>query len=254
VSGTSNAPITGMTNPRQDALYPVIGGTEVPTMQLTANQLALSADGKTLTVTMKVGDLSATGVQGTATTVTGTTQVQYVTRWQMGNSIYYALVETTPVEAAAGQYDFAAGAAQSVDLCSVSACDPHVFIYPDDPTASTTGQVTCPATPSVTSPCTVTITVPVATVGTPTSASLLEEVGSYALAAAHPQTATTNAQAQVDNVPLEVDGICCFNFQPGPATSVPEAPWTPALLGLGLALLAAGVVRRRRLGTARGLS
>ena len=43
--------------------------------------------------------------------------------------------------------------------------------------------------------------------------SLLESVGAYALATSHPEGATTNAQAQADNVPLEIDGDCCFNFQ-----------------------------------------
>ena len=47
----------------------------------------------------------------------------------------------------------------------------------------------------------------------PTASSLLEEVGSYALAAARPQAAITNALAQAGQLPLEVDGICCFNFR-----------------------------------------
>ena len=32
------------------------------------------------------------------------------------------------------------------------------------------------------------------------------------LATSHPEGATTNAQAQADNVPLEIDGACCFNY------------------------------------------
>ena len=71
----------------------------------------------------------------------------------------------------------------------------------------------CPAVPSAKSPCTITIKVNAADVGSPTAKSLLEEVGAYALATSHPEGATTNAQAQADNVPLEVDGACCFNFQ-----------------------------------------
>ena len=47
--------------------------------------------------------------------------------------------------------------------------------------------------------------------GGPTSANTLEEVGAYALVSSHPMGATTNAQAEADNVPLEIDGICCFN-------------------------------------------
>ena len=52
-----------------------------------------------------------------------------------------------------------------------------------------------------------------ADVGGPGAGSLLEEVGSYAFAASHPQGATTNAQAEADNVPLEIDGVCCYNFR-----------------------------------------
>ena len=52
-----------------------------------------------------------------------------------------------------------------------------------------------PATPSVKSPCTITIKVNAADVGSPQAKSLLEEVGTYALATTHPEGATTNAQA-----------------------------------------------------------
>jgi hypothetical protein len=41
---------------------------------------------------------------------------------------------------------------------------------------------------------------------------VLEEVGSYAFAASHPQGSTTSAQALADNVPLQIDGVCCYNF------------------------------------------
>ena len=50
---------------------------------------------------MKVDDLTASGVADAATAVTGTQFLQYVTRWQMGNTIYYAMMETTPAAAAA---------------------------------------------------------------------------------------------------------------------------------------------------------
>ena len=73
--------------------------------------------------------------------------------------------------------------------------------------------MTCPASPSTKSPCTITTKVNTADVGSPKSTSLLEEVGTYALATTHPEGATTNAQAQADNVPLEIDGACCFNYE-----------------------------------------
>jgi hypothetical protein len=37
--------------------------------------------------------------------------------------------------------------------------------------------------------------------------------GSYTFAAARLQAAVTNAMAEADVLPLEVDGMCCFNFR-----------------------------------------
>ena len=211
----TNAPTSGMSDASGDALYPVIGGSNVPGLDFTGNGLSLSKKGA-FTVTMKVADVSAAGVAAASTKVTGAGFLQYVTRWQMGNTIYYAMMETTPALAAAGTYQFYAGRAQSIDLCSVSACDPHVIFYPETPAAGAnteTGNVSCPLAPSASNPCTVTINVAVADVSAPTTSSLLEEVGSYAFGAARQQAAVTNPQAEADELPLEVDGICCFNFR-----------------------------------------
>jgi hypothetical protein len=184
--------------------------------------------------------------------------LQYITRWQMGDVIYYAGMADNP----SGQgRQFYAGQAQSIDLCSVSGCTPHVQIYPEgvvsSPTSTVvlghpeTGQVNCPSPgpPTPTNPCTITISVKTADVGTPGANSLLEEVGAYSFAAAHPQAELTNAQAQIDNTPLEIDGVCCYNFnasQQPCSGCIPEAPWTPALLATGAALVGVGVYRRRR--------
>jgi len=208
----TNAPTSGMSDASGDARYPVIGGANVAGFDFTGNKLSLSANGA-LTVTMKVADVSANGVAKASNAVTGTQYLQYVTRWQMGNTIYYAMMETTPALAAAKTYEFYAGRAQSIDLCSVSACDPHVIVYPEAPATGAnneTGSVTCPPHSSS---CTVTINVTGADVGSPAASSLLEEVGSYAFAAARPQAAVTNPQAEADELPLQVDGICCFNFR-----------------------------------------
>jgi hypothetical protein len=90
-----------------------------------------------------------------------------------------------------------------------------VVTYPESNAGgkSESGKLSCPKSPSATNPCTVTITVAAADVGKPTSTSLLQQVGSYALATSHLQGTTTNAQALADNVPLEIDGACCFNFR-----------------------------------------
>lgn len=211
LSGPSNAPVSGMIDRAGDALFPVIGGQNQRGMDIRSSQLRL--DGQALTVTMQVVDLS--NPAGTINAITGTTNVQYVTRWQMGNIVYYAAMENT----AANLPSFYAGAAQSIDLCSVSACFPHVITYPESGVGPTftgkaeTGSINCPASPSADNPCTLTIRVNVADVGGPTANSLLEEVGGYALAASIQEGAETNVSAQTDTVPLEIDGVCCYNFK-----------------------------------------
>src|SRR5438132_4285420 len=168
VSGPSNAPTIGITDNFGDALFPVIGGTNVPGMDILSNSIGLS--GKTLTLTTRVVDLS--NPAATAAKITGTAFLQYVTRWQMGNTIYYGAMENT----ALNRPIFYAGAAQSVDLCSVSACFPHVITYPEPGLGGSAenGSIKCPSAPSASNPCTLTINVNVANVGNPTSSSLLE--------------------------------------------------------------------------------
>ena len=226
VSGTSNAPVGGLTDPSGDALFPVIGGSNTRGMDILGSSLRLSDNGSTLNVTMQVTDLSHPA--STALAITGANFLQYVTRWQFGNTIFYAAMENT----AANGPIFYAGKAQSIDLCSVSACFPHVITYPEPTFGGTTepGIVQCPAGPSVSNPCSVTIAVNVADVGmTPTTAaaSLLEEVGGYGLAAAIQDGLETNATAEADTVPLEIDGVCCYNFkasvQNGPPPACHEA-------------------------------
>ena len=209
VSGPPNSPVSSLSDAAGDGLYPVIGGVNQVGMDIRSSKLSLS--GQTLTVTMQVTDLAhpATAIAG----VPGATNVQYVTRWQMGNTVYYAAMENT----AANQPIFYAGAMQTIDLCSVSACFPHVLTYPEPgagPTftgRSETGSITCPAG----SPCTLTISVNIADVGNPVNSSLLESVGAYSLAASLQEGAEDNATAESDTVPLEIDGVCCFNSRGG---------------------------------------
>src|SRR5439155_12892144 len=75
----------------------------------------------------------------------------------------------------------------SVDLCSVSACFPHVITYPEPGFRgghAETGSLTCPATPPGTNPCLIRVRVNVADVGSLIATSLLQEVGGYALGSA----------------------------------------------------------------------
>src|SRR5207244_8946700 len=46
VSGPPNAPTTGVSDPSGDALYPVIGGTNVPGMDILGSSTSLSSDGR----------------------------------------------------------------------------------------------------------------------------------------------------------------------------------------------------------------
>jgi hypothetical protein len=217
VSGPSNAPVSGLTDPAGDALYPVIGGSSQPGYDLLGTHLSLS--GGVLTITQQVADLAHPAAAVAA--VPGAALLQYVTRWQLGNTLFYAAMETS----AAGAPTFYAGKSGSVDLCSVSACFPHVLTYPEPAFGGTAedGRVDCPAAPSASNPCTLTIRVNAADVGSPTASSLLEEVAGYALASSLPSGALTNAGAEADNVPLEVDGTCCFNFT-GAVSSPPGCP------------------------------
>jgi len=217
VSGPSNTPVGGLADPAGDGLYPVIGGINQRGMDIRSSALRLSPDGKTLTVSMQVVDLRNPGLTASALAATN---LQYLTRWQMGNIIYYAAMENT----AANRPIFYAGKANSIDLCSVSACFPHVLTYPEPPPAnppagtpytgiSENGSVICPGTPSASNPCILTIQVATADIGRPTASSLLEEVGGYALAATTQEGQENNATALADTVPLEIDGVCCYNFQ-----------------------------------------
>ena len=228
VTGPSNAPVGGLTDTSGDALFPVIGGNVQRGMDILGSSMQLSADGGTLNVTTRVIDLS--NPAGTAAAIAGTSNVQYVTRWQFGNTLYYAAMENT----VANQPTFYAGKTQSIDLCSVSACFPHVLTYPEPSFGGTAepGTITCPAAPSASNPCSVTIAVGVGDIGmTPAMAarSLLEEVGGYALAATIQEGAENNATAESDTVPLEIDGVCCYNFK----AAVQNGPTPPCRTAAG---------------------
>src|SRR5207247_76757 len=56
VTGSSNAPVSGLTDAPGDGLYPVIGGLNQPGFDVRSSHLSLSAGGTTLNVTMQVTD------------------------------------------------------------------------------------------------------------------------------------------------------------------------------------------------------
>src|SRR5881409_167431 len=91
VSGPTSAPVSGMADPSDDALYPVIGGTNVAGMDIVGSSMSLSKDRTTLSVTTKVVDL--TDPLGTAAEIAGASSLQFVTRWQMGNTLFFAAMQ-----------------------------------------------------------------------------------------------------------------------------------------------------------------
>src|SRR5207253_283170 len=58
VSGPSNSPVSGLSDPADDARYAVIDGTNRPGMDIRSSQLSFSPNGSTLSVTMQVTDLA----------------------------------------------------------------------------------------------------------------------------------------------------------------------------------------------------
>jgi hypothetical protein len=50
---------------------------------------------------------------------------------------------------------------------------------------------------------------------------VLEEVGGYAFAATIQEGMENNGTAESDTVPLEIDGVCCYNFQASVANTFP---------------------------------
>lgn len=214
VTGPSNAPVPGLADAAGDAKWPVFGGANSPEMDLTFD--GLSSSGRTLTVSMRTaadprnsgGPLAATNC------LLPTCNTEYVTRWQMGSKLYYAMYESggpTP-----GGY---AGEIKTIDDCSVSACDPHTVTYPETTTEPST--VVCPATPSAATPCEIKVSVNLADIGDPTNSSLLEEVAGYAFVSTVPESALTQATERNDNGATEVDGVCCYNFQAAGVTAPP---------------------------------
>jgi hypothetical protein len=147
---------------------------------------------------------------GSAASDAGAPFGQLVVRWQMGRKLYYAEVEQDAAGAATGYF---AGKTQSIDLCSVSACDPHYLSYPGPPGGGTevTGKIGEASGKGVVYE----INIPVADVGKPRSTSLLREVAAYVFVA--PQSArqtVSNAQAQAEQgIPLEIEGTRTFNFR-----------------------------------------
>ena len=141
-------------------------------------------------------------------------------RWQLGNVLYYAAVEEP---AGGGQPTYFAGPVQTVDLCSVSACDPHYFTYPAPPAGGT--AVTGAKSGGASGPTTYDIAVPLSVVGQATADSLLEEVTGLVTVSPTPASVPLTAvQAAADVVPIQIEGTRTFNFRAASLASAAPAP------------------------------
>ncbi|MFY9614391.1 MAG: hypothetical protein WAT58_03235 [Candidatus Dormiibacterota bacterium] len=268
VTGPSNAPVPGLADAANDALLPYFGSAKTNRSGFDILDNHIGTAGRTMTITTKVVDLSNPSATSIDACEIPSCLLEYVTRWQMGNHVYYGMMENS----AANQPQFYAGEATVVDDCSVSACDPHIMLYPELPPNgnSETGHVDCPTTPSVATPCTITETINLSDIGNPDNNSKLEEVGSYAFFSNLPMSSIGQVSDRFDLVPQEVDGVCCYNFGvsgtvpppavPGPTTGTTNLPNTGAAIptfGVLLIVLVAAPLaldawtRRRRFSAAR---
>jgi hypothetical protein len=230
-------PVGGAADPGGDALFPALGGTNVPGADV--RDVTVDTVDDSLVITATTGGLLAE-----AATAAKVPFSELVVRWQMGNTLYHAGVEMTAAPAAPAAVFFA-GKTTSVDLCSVSGCKPNYLHYPIQPQAGAE-QVTGSVTPTE-SGTRYTITVPLSAVGAPTSTSLLEEVMAFVTVSpasfAKPQD---NALAFADEAPIQIEGTKTFNYRAvSVPADVPEVPFILLLPVLAAALLAIGRLRRR---------
>lgn len=210
VAGPSNVAVAGLSDPAGDARNPLFGNSANNTAGLDIVRTGLRGAGNTLTVVMDIGGKVNDPATAAAHAGCPSCPLQYLTRWQMGNTLYYAMMENDPITGPR----YYAGRAAAIDDCSVSGCSPRMLIYPDLVGGiSEPGSVTCPPSPGPNAPCTVAINVRLADVGNPTTTSLLEEVGAYTFASTVPQSLITQAQERADDGAREIDGVCCYNFQ-----------------------------------------
>jgi hypothetical protein len=168
-----------------------------------------------------VFDIAAASLDnlGDALTATGAGAVDWVVRWTGGpvtnpvqgleNPIYYAAVEALP----GGVTQAFAGTATSIDLCSVSACDPHVVDYGGPGNGGTAVTAVRKQASNFDY---WEITVPRTLVGDPADGSFLESFGAYSFA--RKQSASVqipNPDAEAGVTPVQVDGVCCRDSMVG---------------------------------------
>jgi hypothetical protein len=227
-----------ITAPSGDALYPAANGPNYPGLDITGTSM-VAKDASTLEATINIADTSQIAAAAQAI---GAPFVDFIVRWEYKSKLYFAEAEMAAgAPASATFYD---GLTQTIDLCSVSACDPHVLTYPGPGVAPTTSHLISAGTVN---PKSIVIDIPRADVGAPPDGDHLDSVGAYSLVSLYSaNVGATNAQAQNDQVPVEVDGACCFTPSLAPAANVPEVPFAPSLIVVGMGLLVSGALYSRR--------
>jgi hypothetical protein len=219
ISAPGDIGVDGITSAAGDALYEPIAGTNYPGLDVRG--VSVVAKGDKLEATIQLTDPTAVA---SALTSIGAPFADLVVRWEYNSNLYFAAAEYNA--ASSTPASFFDGASQSIDLCSVSACDPHLMTYPGPDIApntshSTTGTVVN-ADATSGAPGTITMDVPRADVGGPKDGERLDSVGAYSLVSLLSFDAPLpNAMAENDMVPMEVDGACCFT--PFLGTSVASA-------------------------------
>jgi hypothetical protein len=202
---------TSLKDASGDALFdPIYGNTSVPELDLRGLSVTNAGDELQFKIDVTSLDNLANGPAAT-----GAQAVDYVVRWigpavdsstGLRNPIYYASVE---VPSGGGVPTFFAGRAQSIELCSVSACFPHVTDYGAPPNGGTqvSGDVTLQLKGK---PDSFVIHVPKSLVGGAPAGSLLESLSVFTFARNKPASIQiTNVEAEGGILPIEVDGICC---------------------------------------------
>jgi hypothetical protein len=205
---------TSMTDTSGDARFdPAYAGPAVPELDLRKVSIANVPGTSNVKITI---DVTSLDVLQHALDATGAAAVEYVARWigpavndpntGTKNPVYYASVEVQP----GGVATFFAGAAQSVDLCSVSACTPHIINYPAPPQGGTlvTGVLKLGTKQNAVDQWI--ITVPRSVIGNPPVGSLFESLSAFTLARNHTAGLTlTQTEGEAGITPIEVDGVCC---------------------------------------------
>jgi hypothetical protein len=249
---------------RGDATFdPIYGDETIPEMDL--REALVSRDGEDLLFRVAVSSLDE---PTNALSATGAGAVNYVVRW-VGEPVDSATGQRDPIYYAAAEVGdgdpiFFAGAARSVELCSVSGCFPHTIEYPAPPYGGTavTGRLV-PGAPG--SPDHWEIRVPRDLVGGPSDTTLLESFSAFSMSrnksASLPMT---NLEEELGISPILIDGVCCVDTtiasgtrvlgaktaqaKPKPDVSGGALPGTGvggAPVALGAALLIGAALTRR---------